>query len=87
MKMVKTFIKTQHQHVMPPEKGKKESKKKMYKANELGLSPAQVTGDPDLIHSFRTYQRTREEMSRRHSIQSTTQPITFLCFSVVSLKI
>lgn len=31
MKMVKTFIKTQHQRVMPPEKGKKE--KKMYKAN------------------------------------------------------
>lgn len=24
MKMVKTFIKTQHQHMMPPEKGKKE---------------------------------------------------------------
>lgn len=32
MKMVKTFIKTQHQHMMPPEKGKK--KKKTYKANE-----------------------------------------------------
>lgn len=31
MKMVKTFIKTQHQHMMPPEKGKKE--KKMDKAN------------------------------------------------------
>lgn len=28
MKMVKTFIKTQHQHVMPPEKGKKESERK-----------------------------------------------------------
>lgn len=26
MKMVKTFIKTQHQHMMPPEKGKKERK-------------------------------------------------------------
>lgn len=26
MKMVKTFIKTQHQHVMPPENGKKEKK-------------------------------------------------------------
>lgn len=23
MKMVKTFIKTQHQHVMPPEKGRR----------------------------------------------------------------
>lgn len=27
MKMVKTFIKTQHQHVMPPEKGKKKKRK------------------------------------------------------------
>lgn len=26
MKMVKTFIKTQHQHVMPPEKGKRKVK-------------------------------------------------------------
>lgn len=26
MKMVKTFMKTQHQHVMPPEKGRKERK-------------------------------------------------------------
>lgn len=33
MKMVKTFIKTQHQHVMPPEKGKKAKEKKMHKAN------------------------------------------------------
>lgn len=35
MKMVKTFIKTQHQHVMPPEKGKeKKRKKENAQANE-----------------------------------------------------
>lgn len=33
MKMVKTSMKTQHQHVMPPRKEKRE--KKRYKANQL----------------------------------------------------
>lgn len=35
MKMVKTFMKTQHQQVMPPEERKKGESKKMYKANQL----------------------------------------------------
>lgn len=36
MKMVKTFMKTQHQHVMPPEKGKETAQTK-----PPGLIPGQ----------------------------------------------
>lgn len=85
MKMVKTFIKTQHQHVMPPEKGKKESQRKMYKANERALSPAKATGGPSSRPRLGT--QRRGSGVRTALVQSTTQPIAVLCFSVVSLKI
>lgn len=47
MKMVKTFTKTQHQHVMPPEKGRKERKgKEMHTANQLGKLAGPAEGRP-----------------------------------------
>lgn len=46
MKMVKTFRKTQHQHVMPPEKGKKERKRKCTKRMDEPRHFAKVTGVP-----------------------------------------
>lgn len=42
MKMVKTFIKTQHQHVMPPEKGKKEVKENV---QSKSINPATCQSD------------------------------------------
>lgn len=85
MKMVKTFIKTQHQRVMPPEKGRKE--KKMYKANQLALSLTKVTGGAG---SQTASEHTGGPGKRcQDGIQYKAQhnPSPFLCFSVVSLKI
>lgn len=47
MKMVKTFMKTQHQHVMPPEKGRKERKgKETHTANQPGKRAARPRAGP-----------------------------------------
>lgn len=56
MKMVKTFMKTQHHKRCLQRKGKQ---KKTYKANPLAWSLAKAMGEPGLPHSFRTYWRTR----------------------------
>lgn len=49
MKMVKTSMKTQHQHVMPPRKGKKGKKgkgKEKVQSKSTSLITGQSDGDP-----------------------------------------
>lgn len=74
MKMVKTFIKTQHQHVMPPEKGRK---KEVYKAKGLALHR------PGRRSSSRPPPRALEDGGMSDSVQdkhnTPRHPSLFFC--------
>lgn len=84
MKMVKTFIKTQHQHVMPPEEEEKGNALSKLANPITSQSDGQIPlSDTASEHTGGQGERWRE---RQHSARSTTQPITFI-FSVLSLKI
>lgn len=84
MKMVKTFIKTQHQRVMPPEKGKKERKRKCPKRMNESCHFAKATGDPGLLRGFRTYWRTRGERQDGIRYKARHNPSPFRVFCSVT---
>ena len=75
MKMVKTFMKTQHQHVMPPKKGRKERKgnahskstRQAHWPRPRASSPTASDALEDRVRDGRTASRTEHSATPQRS--------------------